>query len=61
AGVSGVVSLYSLPYGEMIYSESIPAKKGFGTSGDGAGWDGYGQMREDILRLAASAVENLVR
>ena len=59
--VSGVVSLYSMPYGEMIFSESIPAQRGFGVSADSAGWDGYGQMRRDILRLATSAVEQLVR
>lgn len=59
--VSGIVSLYSLPFGEMIFSETIPVQKGFGSSADGAGWDGYGQMRQDILRLAGSAVEKLVR
>ncbi|MCD6397671.1 MAG: hypothetical protein J7L71_09030 [Spirochaetaceae bacterium] len=59
--VNGLVSLYSLPYGEMIFSESIPVQKGFGSNSDNAAWDGYGQMRNDILRLANSAVEQLIR
>ncbi len=55
----GVVSVYSMPLGEMIYSQMVPARKGFGTSADNAGWDAYGRMRQDVLSLVTAALDSI--
>jgi len=55
----GVVSVYSMPLGEMIFSEVVPPQKGFGTSADNAGWDAYGRMKKNVLALVSAALDSI--
>ena len=61
ASGSGNISIYSLPRGDLIYSESVATVKGFGSTKEGVGWDALGKMRENVLSLYRKSLENAIK
>ncbi len=57
--VSGHVSLYRLPRGDEIAAERLPSVKGFGVSADVAGWDGYGKVKNAVIKKAQKIIESI--
>ena len=57
--VSGLISLYKLPRGDQLASETVNAVKGFGVSGSVAGWDAYGKIKNSVISKTRNIIETI--
>ncbi|MEA3499911.1 MAG: hypothetical protein U9R41_02665 [Candidatus Marinimicrobia bacterium] len=56
ANCSGIISLYNLETGQIVATENIPVKSGFGVSAQGAGWDAFGKR----INLTVDKTRNVI-
>lgn len=56
---SARVVAYILPDGRERYSESITGIEGFGNNASGAGWDGFGKIKPNILNKVKNIINQL--
>ncbi|MFH1729787.1 MAG: hypothetical protein ABIA04_15350 [Pseudomonadota bacterium] len=59
ANATVTIEMYSLPDGSLVFSETGPVSKGFGTNRSAAGWDAIGKIKEHVLKLINTKLEQL--
>ncbi len=53
------ITLYRMPSGSLAHAKQTPASRGFGTSGDTAGWDAFGNNKDAIMAEIAKMTDYL--